>query len=51
MSYLLFGWVLVHGWNVLTLAASVIIKQNIARGAGAVVRTGLIHTLVLAKEL
>lgn len=35
----------------LTLAASVVLQQNVARGAGAEVRAGLIHTLVLAEEL
>lgn len=35
----------------LTLAASVVIQQDVARGAGAEVRSGLVHTLVLAEEL
>lgn len=35
----------------LTLAAPVVIQQDVARGAGAEVRAGLVHTLVLAEEL
>lgn len=38
-------------WNVLTLAASAIIKQVIARRTDTVVRTRPIHTFVLAEEL
>lgn len=35
----------------LTLAASVVLQQDVAGGAGAEVRAGLVHTLVLAEEL
>lgn len=35
----------------LTLAASVVFQQDVARGAGAEVCAGLVHTLVLAEEL
>lgn len=38
-------------WSVLTLAASAIIKQVIARRTDTVVRTRSIHTFVLAEEL
>lgn len=35
----------------LTLAASVVIQQDVARRAGAEVRARLVHTLMLAEEL
>lgn len=35
----------------LTLAASVVIQQDVARGAGAEVCARLVHTFVLAEEL
>lgn len=38
-------------WDSLTLAAPVVVQQDVARRAGAEVRAGLVHTLVLAEEL
>lgn len=35
----------------LTLAASVVIQQDVARGTGAEICARLVHTLVLAEEL
>lgn len=35
----------------LTLAASVVVQQDVACGAGAEVCAGLVHTLMLAEEL